>query len=297
MTPEEKRRPRGMWDEDFEDISSHSRNNSITSSERGEVELPDWLNRSDEDTSSRDRRAPDWELPDWDVSSHALPERRPHAVTSSVGSTDRRPASQRKREKGRLTGVRRFLAITVVLAMTVGTLLLAAFLLFKLSEITLTGESVPGATPEKVVEVCGYEAGDNLLFLPTKAQEEAIEQAFPYVAQSEIIKHFPSTLEICLTLAPRAAVVEEAGGWVVLSPAGKVVEIGTEPPLGLLQITGVNASAEPGQLYVPEDEAVAAAFSELMAALSDRDAFTHFTRMDLSDLSDIRLVYENRDLL
>ena len=206
------------------------------------------------------------------------------------GGSGRRPRREPPRKGHKPLGktARRVTLLLAVLAMAAVTALLCVFLLFKVSSLQVTGD--PVYSQEEVLALCDYAIGDNLLFAPTQSQEERLESQLPYVEDAEVIKHFPNTLEIRITAAQTAASVSSGGGWLYVSSQGKILELGAEPAAATMQVTGfVSTATQPGQYLQAEDATALSALQEILTALTDREMITQCTRLDLTDLYDIRL--------
>lgn len=212
------------------------------------------------------------------------------------GGSGRRPPRREPPRKGRKPlgkTARRVTLLLAVLAMAAVTALLCVFLLFKVSSLQVTGD--PVYSQEEVLALCDYAIGDNLLFAPTKDQEQRLEAQLPYVEKAEVVKHFPNTLEIRITAAQTAASVSSGGGWLYVSSQGKILELGAEPAAATMQVTGfVSTATQPGQYLQAEDATALSALQEILTALTDREMITQCTRLDLTDLYDIRLWYQDR---
>ena len=212
------------------------------------------------------------------------------------GGSGRRPPRREPPRKGRKPlgkTARRVTLLLAVLAMAAVTALLCVFLLFKVADIQVTGDLV--YSQEEVLALCDYAIGDNLLFAPTQSQEERLESQLPYVEEAQVIKHFPNTLEIRITAAQTAASVSSGGGWLYVSSQGKILELGAEPAAATMQVTGFASTAtQPGQYLQAEDAAALSALQEILTALTQREMITQCTRLDLTDLYDIRLWYQDR---
>ena len=212
------------------------------------------------------------------------------------GGSGRRPPRREPPRKGRKPlgkTARRVTLLLAVLAMAAVTALLCVFLLFKVAAIQVTGD--PVYSQEEVLALCDYAIGDNLLFAPTQSQEERLESQLPYVEDAQVIKHFPNTLEIRITAAQTAASVSSGGGWLYVSSQGKILELGAEPAAATMQVTGfVSTATQPGQYLQAEDATALSALQEILTALTDREMITQCTRLDLTDLYDIRLWYQDR---
>ena len=212
------------------------------------------------------------------------------------GGSGRRPPRREPPRKGRKPlgkTARRVTLLLAVLTMAAVTALLCVFLLFKVADIQVTGD--PVYSQEEVLALCDYAIGDNLLFAPTQSQEERLESQLPYVEDAQVIKHFPNTLEIRITAAQTAASVSSGGGWLYVSSQGKILELAAEPAAATMQVTGfVSTATQPGQYLQAEDATALSALQEILTALTDREMITQCTRLDLTDLYDIRLWYQDR---
>lgn len=217
--------------------------------------------------------------------------RRPPGPPEGPGRPRREPPRKGHKPLGKTA--RRVTLLLAVLAMAAVTALLCVFLLFKVADIQVTGDLV--YSQEEVLALCDYAIGDNLLFAPTQSQEERLESQLPYVEDAEVIKHFPNTLEIRITAAQTAASVSSGGGWLYVSSQGKILELGAEPAAATMQVTGfVSTATQPGQYLQAEDATALSALQEILTALTDREMITQCTRLDLTDLYDIRLWYQDR---
>lgn len=208
----------------------------------------------------------------------------------------RRPRAPQERPRARKPmgkGSRRFLLVFTLLCMAAVTAFLCVFLLFKVRAIQVTGDLVYDEAT--VLDICGYELGDNLALLTTGSQEQALEDQLPYVQEAQILRHFPSGLEIHLTAARDAACVENGGQWFTVSYEGKLLEELSAPKEGVMQVTGLALQdPAPGRELQAQDEGVQAAFEAILAELADWDAAGDFTALDLSDLYNITMNYQGR---
>ena len=92
---------------------------------------------------------------------------------------------------------RRFLLVFTLLCMVAVTAVMCVFLVFKVRTIQVTGDLV--YEESAILDVCGYQVGDNLALLTTAEQEDALESQLPYIEEAQVIRHFPNTLEIHVT--------------------------------------------------------------------------------------------------
>lgn len=188
---------------------------------------------------------------------------------------------------------RRFLTVFTLLCMVVVTAFLCVFLLFKIKTIEVTGDVIYEQTA--IIDVCGYEVGDNLVLLSTGKQEKDLEEQLPYVEKAEIIRHFPNTLEIHITAAQEAACVSSGSQWFAVSGSGKILEEKAGPDDGAMQVTGL-AFTDPkiGSQFQAQDQEHQDAFKTILSALTELGAAGEFTSLDLTDLYNITMSYQGR---
>lgn len=98
--------------------------------------------------------------------------------------------------------------------------------------------AIRSTTPLPFWRLCGYQEGDNLALLTTGEQEAALEEQLPYVEDAQILRHFPSSLEIHITAAQQAACVQSGSQWFIISGKGKILEAATQPLEGLCRSQG-----------------------------------------------------------
>ena len=190
---------------------------------------------------------------------------------------------------------RRFLLAFTLLAMAAVTAFVCVFLLFKVRTIEVTGDQV--YDPSAILELCGYQEGDNLALLTTGEQEAALEEQLPYVEDAQILRHFPSGLEIHITAAQQAACVQSGSQWFIISGKGKILEAAIQPLEGVMQITGLTLK-DPvvGSTLQVEDASVQQALETILSTLVDLGGVGEFTALDLTDLYNITLSYQDRVL-
>lgn len=242
----------------------------------------------------------------------------PRGTPPGRESAGRRNPSQNRPRKPMSKGARRFLLLFTLVCMVAITGFLCVFLLFKVHTIEVTGDAVYDQST--VLEVAGYQEGDNLALLSTGQQEEDLEEQLPYVQEATISRHFPSTLEIHITAAQKAACISSGGQWYTVSYRGKILEQSESPQEGVMQVTGLtltgpvagekvqvqgasasqsegssSESQEEGQdQSQSRDDAHQTAFSTILAKLEEWGAAGEFTSLDLTDLYNITMTYQGR---
>lgn len=211
-------------------------------------------------------------------------------------SERRRQARERPAPKKPLSkGARLFLLVFTLVCMVAITAFLCVFLLFKVRTIEVTGDVV--YEQSAILEVCGYEVGDNLALLTTDDKEQALEEQLPYVEDAEILRHFPSGLEIHITAAQKTACISSGGQWFAVSGKGKILEVLSEPAEGIMQVTGVTLTdAKVGGQVQAQDEDYQEALETILTVLNEWNAAGDFVSLDVTDLYNITMNYQNRIL-
>ncbi len=300
-----RRRPgRDIWDGDeFVDISSHSdgeppqRARPLREqaggrpSRRGAGTRPQ---RPGQGASSSPRRRPG---PDGGPVPKGPPRRpasqRRGSPTPPPKARRPREPQPRKRKPPMSKGLRRFITLGVLFVMAAATCILAVSLAFKISDITVTGDQVYQA--EDILRLCDYQLGENLFFVSTKDREEKLKAQLPYIADVDIRRHIPGTLEIHITGTEVASCIAEGGSWLYISGEGKILERQAEPRAGVMQIEGLApVSPQVGQPVQLEDQGVQEAYSQILSTIVELGAWGAFTRLDLSDPYNITLWYQDR---
>lgn len=241
------------------------------------------------------RPEPEWSVPEWELYER---NRRPRAGPDDRPRSRRpeqRPQPRKRQKKPMSRGARKAFSTVIVLLMAGITVFLAVFLLFKISEIEVTGDIIDGLDSSTVIEICGYEIGDNLVLAPTADKEEQLKKQVPYIADVKISRHLPGTLEINLTAAQVAACMTNGSEWLYVSAEGKILEKQSAPKSGVMQIIGLQAATgEPGEYVIVEEDNAQLAYTTILSALADLGTGGDFTKLDLSDLSNITMLYQDR---
>ncbi len=192
-------------------------------------------------------------------------------------------------------GLRRFLMVFTLLFMVTATAFLCVFLLFKVRTIEVTGDAVYDQAT--VLQMSGLEIGDNLALLSVGEHEKALEQKLPYAEDVQMIRHFPSSLEIHITGAKEVACISSGSQWFSVSASGKILEERTGPSENAMQVTGLLLT-EPvvGGQAKAQDEEHQQAFEDILTTLANLEGTGDFTSLDLTDLYNITMNYQGRIL-
>lgn len=177
-----------------------------------------------------------------------------------------------------------FLCIGVILVLT---------MFFNINEITVSGDAVYSA--DDIINTSDVIVGDNLIFISKDEIDEKISTELPYVDSVKIKRHLPSGLELIITKTEAKYAIIQDGYYTLLNKNGKVLESGLEfigENITLLNM-GEITSAELGSVVAPKSEKV---FDKLVLVSNacEECGLTDITSMDLSDIYNIKLVYQGR---
>ena len=279
----QNRKPRrGFWDgDDFVDIRSHS-----------DGEVPQRA-RPLKETGNRRPRSQQRPAPARPPQPGGRPARPGQRPRLGEAPAPKRPPQPRKRRPPMKKGLRRLLMLGGIFVMLAVTCVLAISLLFKISEITVTGDVV--YQTEDILRLCEYEVGDNLFFITTSDRVKKLKAQLPYIADVEIRRHIPGTLEIHITGTQVACCVFSEGMWLYVSGEGKILETQPEPREGVMRIEGLAPqNPQAGGMVQVEDKGLQEAYSTILEKIVELGAWGEFTRLDITDPYNITLWYQDR---
>ena len=205
----------------------------------------------------------------------------------------------------------RFLWKLVSMAAVVAAVFLGLSVFFRVETITVAGADK--YTPWMIRQAAGIEMGDALLGIGEARVASRIRMNLPYVDEIKVGIRLPGTVEIQITeLQVTYSIEDENGAWWLISSDGRAVEqVTMEKALGYTRAEGVairtpqagqQVTAIPGQIVDPgegtavnRDQAEAdeqlQALIRVMTALEANRIIGDVTKIDVMDLTDIRLEY------
>ena len=223
-------------------------------------------------------------------SSGRQPTRRPSDRQMSGDERIVNRTNQRRKKNRRKKLIIRsvicflFLCIGVILVLT---------MFFNISEITVTGDAVYSA--DDIINSSDVVVGDNLIFISKDEINEKISTELPYIDSVKIKRHLPSGLELIITKTEAKYAIIQDGYYTLLNKNGKVLESGLEfigENITLLNM-GEITSVELGNTVTPKNEKV---FDKLILVSDacEECELTNITSIDLSDIYNIKLIYQGR---
>ncbi len=180
--------------------------------------------------------------------------------------------------------------IFIILALV---LILCMIFFFNIKKIEIRGVTLYG--DEQILVIGGVQNGQNLIRLDTGAVEDRLESALVYIDEAKVEQKFPSTLVITCTEAEKAVDIEDRGSYYVISSSGRVLEQKNPAPTGRIPvIKGFELkSKELGEELESVDSLKTDILSQLLESIMNL-GFNKINYIDMTDRSDIRIMYDDR---
>ncbi|MBR1561925.1 MAG: FtsQ-type POTRA domain-containing protein [Ruminococcus sp.] len=180
-------------------------------------------------------------------------------------------------------------SIFIVLA-----IILIACLVFFFNIETIQIEGVTLYGDEQIQIVGGVQSGQNLIRLDTDVVEERLKNNLVYIEDVKVQQKLPSTLVITCTEAEKAVDIEDGDSYYVISSSGRVLEQSAKPTGRIPVIKGFELKSKtPGEELASKDSLKTDILSQLLAGIQDNH-YKRITNIDMSDRSDIKILYDER---
>lgn len=188
------------------------------------------------------------------------------------------------------------ISVLIVLVVLVVGAILSLTVLFKTEEINVKGSGA--YSKQDIISASGLVMGDNIFTSPKSRAENRIEKKFPYVEKADVYSVFPNAINIDITLAQPAYVIEGLGGFYIVSDKGKVLEVSsTDDEASIPVIEGVQIEGKPAGEFVEYDsELVGTALTELFTAF-EKMGSKKITAINIAadgDTFSMKYVYDDR---
>lgn len=198
-----------------------------------------------------------------------------------------------KRQHRRTRRHTAYIFLVILLVLGIGAAL-SVTLFFNVTDIIVQNET--DAPDERVVELSGIKAHDNLIRLETVIAEQRITAGIAYAENVKVTRKFPSTVVISVEKAKPVANISQSYGYLLVSASNRVLEeLRDGPRAGLLIVTGYNpAQGTVGMMLQSEDEKRDNVLKTMTAAVSAVNN-SNIISIDMKDQSDI-LVHFGEDI-
>lgn len=200
--------------------------------------------------------------------------------------------SKYRRRRGRFGVLYKLLSVLLVLA----AIIAGCIVFFRVEEITVTGSTT--YTQQQVIDASGVEMEDNLILIQRVPTGRKIINALPYIKEVNIRRALPNGLLITVTeCVPVAALEGEGDSWWILDSSAKLLEQGEDdlakPYMKITGLTALKPSAGGRVAVAAEETTKLDSLKAILAALEERGIFADVNSVDLSAVTEIRLVYQD----
>ena len=214
------------------------------------------------------------------------PSGREEAVHVRKGPRRGYNAAQKRRRN------RRIVYVCIFAAVVIAAVVIFCSSIMKVSEVQVAGSS--RYSEADILSACPIQPQDNLLTADTEAAALAIEQKLPYVGEATVKRKFPSRIVVTVSEAEKLGTIEQSGKYIVLSKDYKVLEISETPVESEMSLKGITLiSPEPGKVAEFKNEEAGKVLVSLQNSIASGNV-EHVTEIDLTDLAQIKMVYDGR---
>ena len=199
---------------------------------------------------------------------------------------------QQRRHGHRLQRFFRAVGRLVFVGVLLAAAIVALTVFFKVSTISVEGASKYSA--EEITASLDVKQGDNLYLWNKPKTISNLQRRLPYLETVQIRRRLPNTLVVSVSECRAAAAVATNGVYFVVSEKGKVLEQ-TSDAGGLPTVQGVTLdSAVPGEMLDPAGDTYIDALLTVLRTLDAANMLDELDFINLSDLTDVRIGYQNR---
>jgi len=209
-------------------------------------------------------------------------------------------AYSRYEKSARAKNVIRAISVTVIalaLVAAVGVFVLKHF--FAVETVIVDGSETYASS--EIIETSGVREGDIIFFVWRSAVENRLKSRFAYIREVEIVKEYPSSVNIIITEEEPVYYIEYDGEYFILNDEMKVLEKYTEKE----KLISVYGGLKP--VYIPDVyksivsdkiEFISAKdtrhVGDLLLALHSWEEFEKINEIDISNRFEISFLYDNR---
>ena len=200
---------------------------------------------------------------------------------------------RKKRHKIRVKKRLVVFVFIVLCTAVIVTVLKAPF--FNIASIECTGQEK--LSSEYILSVAKVKTGGNIFSVNVEAAKRSVA-AIPAVAEANVQRIFPDKIRITVKECTEAAFVKSGGNLFVIDPKGKIIRAVPDDEAGrpeISEILGIAPISEkPGEIISDEKDIVAQQAYECIGLLNELGMLGKVKVIDLRNLSDFRIGYDNR---
>ena len=180
----------------------------------------------------------------------SAPPKRNHPPKKTKKNRNKQAVHKRRVTQGEMRRRRirrRILACVLIFLLVILGAVLSVTVLFKVTDYRIENldKSQPADTgiysEDAILSALGIPLEENMYEFSLKEKERQMALELPYLETIEVRRSLPGTLVVRVKPAVEAYKIRCAGGWAVVSPGMKVLDVRAEEPSGLLLIEGQEA--------------------------------------------------------
>jgi len=176
-------------------------------------------------------------------------------------------------------------------------LFLGISVFFRVNEIIVTGDTRYSRT--EVIEASEIEFGSHLFLLREGEARANILSRLPYAGHVEIVRRFPSRIEITVTEALPVAFLQAEGGYLVLDRSARILERTERRPIQrLVYVRGLETPILPreGEILAlgEEGRAQLAYLQDILDLFGSLGLVPWVSELDMTDVHNPQFIYDER---
>lgn len=206
----------------------------------------------------------------------------------------RKAAMRKKRRKLRVKKRLIVFLFIFLCAAVILTVLKAPF--FNVAKIECTGQQT--LSYEQILTTAQLKTGSNIFTINIESVKRRLT-AIPAVAEVTVRRVFPNKISIWIRESDEAAYINVNGMMAVIDSSGKIIRTAPaddeQTKASMAEVLGVAAVTDkPGELISAEGDIVAQQAYGCIKILNELGLLKKVNRIDLTDMSDFKLKYDNR---
>lgn len=188
---------------------------------------------------------------------------------------------------------RRFFGFVFLILLILVGIILSLTVFFNIQNIKVEEKTI--YTTKQIIDASEIKIRDNLILVNKNKTAKKIESKLPYVDSTIIKKKLPRTIVISVKPTTDKVAVEINDEMAILNENGKVLKFVKKDKVGtLILFKNVKVEkAEIGEKIEFENKIVEEAFLSIVSQI-EKQKFEKINFVDLSNLNDIKLTYDNR---
>ncbi len=220
---------------------------------------------------------------------------KPDGIPGSDAETERRKREMmRKKRKMRM---KRRLIVFVFLVVCVG--IIAAVLkapFFNIETVYCIGQQ--NLTEKEILKLANVQTGVNIFTTNIRAIKKRLDDN-PEIEDATVRRVFPDKIKIRIKEAEAVAFLEMKGRLLLIDSKGKIIKLlsgeDAKNPPNIACIEGIEPVEQKAGGYIsPEGDARTEELFRCIVTLEDAEMLEKVNRINVADLSDVRLDYDNR---